>query len=236
MIYLVVEPLIDQAIAIEDARETHGGQSAPIHLPMHGDEPLVSRGQQVVFGALTAFVVAILIGLIFAVVYAKTRHRLPGAGDFWRSVTLAVVGFSTVALLPAITIPANPPAVGDEATVDRRTMLYLLSILVGVAIALAVPMFDRWLAGRDVAVATRWAVDIAVTLVAVVLVLELLPGSPDSVPPDMPATLLWEFRLASLAQLGAQWLTLGVVFGLLMQRVPAPASADEAQAAVPANA
>ena len=60
---------------------------------------------------------------------------------------------------------------------------------------------------------TRWAVDVVAAVVLVVLVLVLVPGSPDAVPADVPADLLWDFRLASLAQLAAMWLTLGLVFG-----------------------
>ena len=45
-----------------------------------------------------------------------------------------------------------------------------------------------------------------------------MPGSPDVVPDDVPADLLWDFRVASLAQLAAMWLTLGLVFGVLMER------------------
>jgi predicted cobalt transporter CbtA len=48
----------------------------------------------------------------------------------------------------------------------------------------------------------------------------------------VPASLLWDFRLASLAQLTVMWLTLGLVFGLLMERAAAPrlAAEDVAQA------
>jgi len=48
-------------------------------------------------------------------------------------------------------------------------------------------------------------------------VFALVPGTPDTVPADVPATLLWDFRLASLTQLAVMWATLGVTFGLLVQ-------------------
>jgi predicted cobalt transporter CbtA len=43
----------------------------------------------------------------------------------------------------------------------------------------------------------------------------------------VPAALLWDFRLASLAQLATMWLTLGLVFGLLLERLAAPKRAFE---------
>ena len=223
VIWLVVEPVIRRALAIEDVRSMHGGQSAPAGLPAHGgDEPLVSRAVQVVGGAVTAVLVGVAVGVIFAVVFARMRERLPGRGDFGRSMVLATIGFAAVSLLPALKIPSNPPAVGNPETVGQRTMLYAVVLLLGVAVALLVPVLDQRLAARGTVPSTRWAVDVVATVVLVVLVLVLVPGSPDAVPPDVPAALIWDFRLASLAQLATMWLTLGLVFGLLLERVAAP--------------
>lgn len=238
MIWLVVEPVIRRALVIEDRRSMHGGQSAPAGLVAHGgDEPLVSRAAQVVGGAVTSVVVGVAVGVIFAVVFARVRERLPGAGDFGRSVVLASIGFAVVSLLPALKIPSNPPAVGDPSTVGRRTMLYAVVLLLGVAVAVAVPMLDRRLARRGVVASTRWAVDIAVVVVLLGVVLVLVPGAPERVPADVPADLVWDFRLASLAQLAALWLTLGVTFGLLLERVARRSGPDvraDAGAPVPA--
>jgi predicted cobalt transporter CbtA len=200
-------------------RSVHGGQSAPGALVAHGDgEPLVSRAAQVVGGAVTSVIVGVAVGVVFAVVFARMRDRLPGRGDFGRSLVLAGIGFAAVTLLPALKIPANPPAVGDPSTVGRRTMLYAVVLLLGVAVAVAVPVLDRWVAARVEPPATRWAIDLGVTVLLVVLVLALVPGTPDQVPADVPAAVIWDFRLASLAQLATMWLTLGVAFGLLMER------------------
>ena len=232
VIWLVVEPVIRRALVIEDLRGVHGGQSAPVGLVAHGgDEPLVSRATQVVGGAVTAVIVGVAVGVIFAVVFARVRDRLPGRGDFGRSMVLAVVGFAAVSLLPAVKIPSNPPAVGDPGTVGRRTMLYAVVLLLGVAIAVVLPALDRWLAGRGRTVPTRWALDTVAGVLLVVLVLAVVPGSPDQVPADVPAAVIWDFRLASLAQLATMWLTIGLVFGLLMERVAAPERALEPVAA-----
>ncbi|MGO4597010.1 CbtA family protein [Terrabacter sp. 2RAF25] len=219
-IWLLVEPVIRRALVIEDTRSMHGGQSAG--LPLHGgDEPLVSRSAQVVGGAVTSVIVGVAVGVIFAVVFARMRDRLPGRGDLGRSLVLATVGFAAVTLLPALKIPANPPAVGDPATVGRRTTLYAVVLLLGVAIAVVVPMLDRWLDGRVSVPSTRWAIDVVAAVLLVGLVLALVPATPDQVPADVPAAVIWDFRLASLAQLGVMWLTLGLAFGLLMERAGA---------------
>jgi hypothetical protein len=197
----------------------------------------VSRSAQVVGGAVTSVLVGVAIGVVFAVVFARVRGRLPGRGDFGRSLVLAAVGFGAVTLLPALKIPANPPAVGDPQTVGRRTTLYAVVLLLGVATAVVVPMLDRWLAGRVSVPSTRWALDVVATVVLFGLVLALVPGTPDQVPADVPAAVIWDFRLASLAQLGVMWLTLGLAFGLLMERGAAVGPGDErADAAAPVSA
>ncbi|WP_423834979.1 CbtA family protein [Streptomyces manipurensis] len=58
----------------------------------------------------------------------------------------------------------------------------------------------------------------------------LLPGI-DEVPAGFPASLLWEFRLASLAVQTVLWATFGLVFGFLAERalVPHPAPKEAVQ-------
>ncbi|GAA5036169.1 hypothetical protein GCM10023258_38810 [Terrabacter aeriphilus] len=215
-IWLVVEPVIRRALVVEDLRSVHGGSSAPAH---GGGEPLVSRTAQVVGGAATSVLVGLAVGVVFAVVFARVRGRLPGGNDVGRSLVLAAVGFASVSLLPALKIPANPPAVGDPQTVGRRTLLYAVVLLLGVAIALVVPALDRALARRGTSRPTRSALDVVAVVALVVVVLVAVPSSPDAVPADVPAALLWDFRVASLAQLATLWLTLGLVFGLLVERL-----------------
>jgi predicted cobalt transporter CbtA len=210
LIWLVVEPVIRRALAIEEARSTgrHG----------HVTEPLVSRGLQVVGGAATAVVVGALFGVVFAVVFAKLRHRLPGHSDFVRSAVLTALGFCVFTLMPALKIPANPPAVGDPETVTERTLIYVLSILLGLALVFAVAGLDRHLSKSGAPDSTRYTLDMYATVAGIVAILVLAPSSPDSVPSDVPASLLWDFRLASLAQLAAMWAVLGATFGLLVDR------------------
>jgi predicted cobalt transporter CbtA len=217
VVWLVVEPVLRRALALEEPAMAHGG---------HHDEPLVSRGAQVVGGLLTTAVVGVLVGVVFAVVFARVRHRLSGGTDFGRSVLLAVLGFGVFSLLPAVKYPANPPGVGNSATVTERTLLYALSILMGLLVLTVVTMVHRALGGRRLRPAQVVGIDAVVAAAGIVAVLALLPPTPDAIPADVPADLLWDFRLASLAQLASMWATLGLVFGLLLD-------ARAEQAAVP---
>lgn len=220
VMWLVVEPVLRRALVVEAARGGHD----------HGEEPLVSRTVQVAGGLVTAVVVGVVVGVVFTVAFARLRPRLPAATDLGRSLVLASAGFAVFALLPAIQIPANPPGVGDPATVGERTLLYALTILLGLLGIGAVLAVDRVLGGK-VTVPVRAALDVSAGVVWVVALLVLVPDSPDRVPGDIPAELLWDFRVAGLAQLAVMWLALGLLFGVLVdarttrrarQAVPVP--------------
>jgi predicted cobalt transporter CbtA len=204
--WLVVEPVIRRALVIEQTREA---------LHHEHEVPLVSRTLQFWAGGVTSIVVGVIFGVVFTVVFAWLRDRIPGTTDLGRALVLAVTGFAVLTLLPALHIPANPPGVGDHDTVNQRTLIYVLTLLVGLLGVGAVRAVDRRLRPR-VTDPVRQALDIVAAVVWVGGALVLLPDSPDTVPGDVPASLLWDFRLASLAQLAIMWLVVGLVFGLLV--------------------
>lgn len=225
--WLLVEPVLRRAIAIEKARA--GSPAAGT-----ADEPLVTRSMQVVGGVLTTVVVGVLLGLVFAVVLAATRRRLPGSGEFARAVTLAAIGFGVFALLPAITYPSYPPGVGDPATVGQRSLLYGSVLLAGVLITLAVFGARAMLIRRGWAGPPRAAAVFALGVLLVAVVLAVWPAGPDQIPSAVPAGLIWDFRARSLAQHAALWSVLGVVTGLLLDRA-VPARGHAASSREPAR-
>ncbi len=129
-------------------------------------------------GAGTATVVGVLFGLVFAVVFARTRHRLPGVGDHARALWLAVIGFGVFVAMPALVIPANPPAVGEEGTVTERTLVYVLSILVALLVAGAVSALDRVLRVRGTTPPVRVSTVLAAGVVLVVVAVSAAAGQP----------------------------------------------------------
>jgi predicted cobalt transporter CbtA len=203
--WLVVEPVIRRALAVEEARGSHH----------HDEEPIVSRTVQVWGGLVTAVLVGVLFGVVFTVVFARLRQRLPASTELGRSLVLASIGFAVLTLVPAVQIPANPPGAGSPETVNERTLIYVLTLLLGLLGVGAVLAMDRRLHG----LATdpiRVALDVLLGVAWLIVLLVVLPDLPDRVPVDVPAGLLWDFRLASLAQLAVMWLVVGVVFGLLV--------------------
>lgn len=204
VMWLVVEPVIRRALLVE---ETRGGH--------HHDEPLVSRTAQVWGGLVTTVFIGVLFGVIFTVVFARLRARLPAATDLGRAMSLAAIGFAVLTILPALHIPANPPGVGGAETVNERTLIYLLTVLLGLLGVGAVLAADRALRSK-VTDPVRVALDVLLGVAWLVAMLVLMPDPPDQIPAYVPADLLWDFRIASVAQLAVMWLVVGVVFGVLV--------------------
>ncbi len=230
----LVEPSIRAAIRLEEAAagghgHDHAGD-AGAH--SHAGDALVSRPEQVVLGLATVLVVGTLIGVAFAVVHRILGDRLPGATPAGRAMALAGLGFAAFSLAPALVVPANPPAVGDAETVALRTVTYLGTIVCAVALTAAVVALAR---ARSLGPAGRTGGATALAVAGAVVLRLVLPDAADAVPAQVPADLVWEFRVASLAQLGLMWLALGAVLAVLAgpvrvargprtARVPAPAA------------
>jgi hypothetical protein len=177
---------------------------------------MFSRGTQQVGGMAAALVYGAAVGAVFALAYSAVRHRLRTADDWRAAVAVAAAGFVAVFLLPFLKYPANPPTVGDPDTIGRRTALYLLAVAWSL-----VATWGGWRAWRafvarglpeHVAVPATAATFVALAAVGLVL----LPANPD--PVNAQATLIWQFRLASLGGAATYWSVVGMMFGWLRVR------------------
>jgi predicted cobalt transporter CbtA len=202
--YVVGEPSVDAAIAIEESA--------------HGGGELVPRSLQSTVGLLTGTTVAgVTLGGLVGVLSALALGRLGRLGVRGVSLSLASMGFVSVSLLPFVAYPPNPPAVGHPETIGTRTELYFILVAISIIAAVTAVVVGHRLAARWGAwYATLSAVVgyLLVTLTAIAL----LP-SYSEVPADFPATVLYEFRVASLVTQLALWATLGVTLGELLYRL-----------------
>ena len=202
--YVVGEPSVDAAIAIEESA--------------HGGGELVPRSLQSTVGLLTGTAVAgVTLGGLVGVLSALALGRLGRLGVRGVSLSLASMGFVSVSLLPFVAYPPTPPAVGRPETIGTRTELYFILVAISIIAAVSAVVVGHRLAARWGAwYATLSAVVgyLLVTLTAIAL----LP-SYSEVPADFPATVLYEFRVASLVTQLALWATLGVTLGELLYRL-----------------
>ncbi|TKJ18273.1 CbtA family protein [Blastococcus sp. CCUG 61487] len=210
---LVTERAIAPALDLEEARTAAEGAGHD-----HGEE-LFTRGEQLVGGFLGTVLAGVVLAVVFAAVYGAVRHRLPGRSDFARVTVLAAVGFAVLALLPALKIPANPPAVGDPDTVGTRTAIYGATLLCGVVAAVLVGVLVHALRARGVGVPGTAVAAVVASAVALALILVLVPDNPDAISSDVPAAVVWDFRLASLGQLAVLWVGIGLAGGWFADRV-----------------
>jgi predicted cobalt transporter CbtA len=202
--YVVGEPSVNAAIAIEESA--------------HGGGELVPRSLQSTLGLLTGTAVAgVTLGGLVGVLSALALGRLGSLGVRGVSLSLASMGFVSVSLLPFVAYPPNPPAVGHPETIGTRTELYFILVAISIIAAVTAVAVGHRLAARWGAwYATLSAVVgyLLVTLTAIAL----LP-SYSEVPADFPATVLYEFRVASLVTQLALWATLGVTLVELLYRL-----------------
>lgn len=203
---IVVQPILGEAIALEQ-------KAGPV------SEALFSRAVQQVGGAVGTVLYGALLGVILGGVLALVRHRLPG-DDWQRAVRLAATGFTVVLLVPFLKYPGNPPGVGDPATVQRRTALYLFFVGFSILATWSGWRVMRTLGSRGRTPELALAAGIAAYVVAVAVAAVVLPGSGD--PVDAPAQLVWRFRIASLGGTALLMSVTGYVLGWRLSRSSAP--------------
>ena len=204
------EPSIQRAIDYEGARAAAAGETpAP---------ELVPRDLQRSVGLITAAAVyglafGGLFALIFAAVYGRVAQASPARTALW----LAAAAFLVIYLVPFLKYPANPPAVGNHDTIERRTGLYFLMLWISVFAGLgAVRLRAAVQKRRSATEATLLGG--ALYLLLVVGAGLVLPGVHE-VPRNFPAETLWRFREASVGTQLVLWSTIGAVFAFGADRV-----------------
>jgi hypothetical protein len=202
--FVVGEPVLDKAIALEEA-------PAGAH---HGE--VFSRSTQKVGLFFATGLFGVTVGGVFGIAYAFFRERLAANSDFKRSITLAGAVFLGAFLIPFLKYPANPPSAGDPSTIRERTAAYFTLVAFSL-----LAMLVAWLAARALKTrgfdAPRRRLMVGTGLVAVVTALYLaLPAMPSA--QGFPSGVLWAFRFSSLGTQIVFWGGLGSLFGFLCER------------------
>jgi predicted cobalt transporter CbtA len=204
--WLATEPVIEQAIALEEAHaQEHNAMPA-------SDDPVVSRNVQR-FGLVLGYALyGVALGLLFGVAYHAGRRLAPGS-ERTKALWFTATAYVCVGLLPMLKYPANPPGVGDPATIEYRQTLYLallgMAVLVGGASLLA--------ARANRSAFPRAALAAAVVLLGgAALLYVVLPNNPDA--STAPEALLSQFRLFSVLGISLFWAVFGAGFAWLLLR------------------
>jgi hypothetical protein len=234
---IFAEPAIQQAIDYESGRD-----AAQDALDKAAGQPAAAEGMEVFSRAVQANVgigVALIffgaaMGALFAVAYALYLGRAGRLRPRSLAVLVAAGGFVGMYLVPFVKYPANPPAIGQEDTIQQRSSLYLLMVACSVLFLI----LTVWLGKRLQPRFGNWnAVLIAggVFILATAIVMLILPSfgelaankqfhqktetpapltdpSGTIVFPGFPADVLFTFRLYSIGAQLVLWTTIGLVF------------------------
>ncbi|MCU1392692.1 MAG: hypothetical protein JWM34_1120 [Ilumatobacteraceae bacterium] len=220
------EPQVDKAIAFESYVN-----DTVLHEPPEAD--LVSRTLQSSAGLGTgALIYGIALGGIFAIAFAFVYGRAGLVSAKPTAALLGFLGFVGIYLAPVLKYPANPPSIGNPDTIGRRSALFLVMILCSVVSMVAAGLWWRRLTDRI----SRWNATLiagATYIVAMIVVYLVLPGVseiPQAVIPGVvraygdggvtfPPTVLWKFRMASIAIQAVLWMGIALAFGIFASKV-----------------
>jgi predicted cobalt transporter CbtA len=208
---MLLEPVIDRAIAYEEeAAHALGAHEHGVELFTRGVQANIGMG----FGVL-AFSVA--MGALFAVAYCVAYGRVGNISPRLLSVLLAGGMFLSLYVIPFLKYPASPPALSLDDTIQQRTLLYLLMVVLSAVLLVAAVALGRNLAARY----GGWSATLIAAgsyAVAVAVVMLVLPSIHET-PGDFPADVLYDFRLYSLGTQLVMWATIGLVFAPMVARV-----------------
>jgi hypothetical protein len=200
------EPHIQAAIRLEEGATV---------VPQAGSAFAVTRPAQRIGLVVGTTLAGLAVGGLFGVASAWAVGRIKG-GSWERSLKLGATAVGALVLLPALKYPPNPPAVGDPATIAQRTILYLGLMMLGSLLALAAWAAARQLATSPIPAPVRQTLVGAGIVAAAAVLFAALPTAGSNA--DVPADLLWSFRLASIVTQVTLYGGTALVFGLLAVR------------------
>jgi predicted cobalt transporter CbtA len=200
------EPPLERALAFE----------ASTAEPSASEPELVSRATQGGAGLFAAHIVygaaaGGFFSLAFAISFGRSNDLDPRA----LSGLLAIAGFVALVLVPELKYPANPPGVGEAATIGARTTLYFGMLAISLLTMILAAMLAPFLVAR----LGPWNGGLACAAVFVLITAFAAAALPavDEFPAGFPASVLWNFRMASLGARAVFWAALGLSFGVLAE-------------------
>lgn len=208
------EPPIGVAISFESAQDEakEAAAVAAGRQPEPETAEIFSRTVQSGLGLLTGLVViGAGIGCLLAIMFAFANGRIGDLGPGPTAALLAFLSLMTVYVIPSLKYPANPPSVGEPATIKYRTGLYFLMMAISIASTMGAYLLRRRLVSKY----GSWngsLIAIAAYVIVIGFFFSILPGI-NEVPAAFPAVALWNFRVASLGTQIVLWGSVALMFG-----------------------
>ncbi|HTQ36533.1 MAG TPA: CbtA family protein [Steroidobacteraceae bacterium] len=214
---VIGEPAVAIAIQFESAQdEAKAAAARAAGQPVEEEPEIFSRAVQSGVGLLTGVVgVGAGMGALFAVLFAIANGRIGTWGPGATCALLALLGWTSLYMVPALKYPANPPSVGQPDTIQIRTALYFLAMALSIASTIGAWALGRRLA-RSYGLWNGSVVALLAYLVVLTVVFQLLPPI-NEVPRNFPAVTLWNFRVASAGLQVVLWGGVALIFGTIAE-------------------
>ncbi len=206
--FVTTEPFLDEAIGIENQNLFASGEEkdTPVFWAEYNAYRVWQKGGQVLAGGI----LGLSIGSLFGVVFAYSRHVLPGQNHVKKSLVLAGLMWFTIFIIPFLKYPANPPTVGDPDTVVLRAVLYLSFIaLSGFGAVGFYRVYKKLQDRKKIFAFIGFAVYISIVFV-------LMPPNPDEI--TAPMELVNGFRVMSVTAVTVFWIANALILGLLWEK------------------
>ncbi|TBR24497.1 MAG: hypothetical protein EPO63_03790 [Candidatus Nitrosotenuis sp.] len=205
---VLVEPYLDKAIGIENQHMFASGEAKDT--PQFWAEYYSYRAWQKGGQLLSGAILGTSVGALYGIVFGYSRNILPGNSITKKALVLAAIMWITLYLIPFAKYPANPPTVGDPATIVLRETLYVAFIAISGFGALGFYQIYKRLKSRKMVAFIGYAGLIGMTFA-------LMPQNPDVITTSMD--LVNGFRAVSLVGVSAFWLSIGLILGVLWQKL-----------------
>ena len=210
--FAIVEPYLDQAIGIENQNLFESGEE--LDTPEFWVEYEGYRVWQKSGQIFAGVILGTSIGALFGIVFALSKNSLPGTNYLKKSLTLAGIMWFTMYLIPFLKYPANPPTVGDSETIVLRAILYLSFIAIsGIGALCFFKLSKKFKSKKKFVSLIGYAIFISVIFFA-------MPENPDEI--SAPMNLVDEFRLMSILGVSSFWLSVGIILGVLWNKIESP--------------
>jgi len=205
----IVEPYLDQAIGIENMGKFQSGQEHDT--PQFWENFNTYRIWQKQGQILAGGILGLSTGALFGVVFAYSRHMLPGNNNVKKALVLAGIMWFTIFFIPFLKYPANPPTVGDPNTIVLRNSLYISIIVLSGLGALGFSRIYKRIqkSMKRLLVPIGFAIYISTIFV-------LLPPNPDAI--TAPMDLVNGFRIVSALTVTMTWIVNAIILGYLWQK------------------
>ena len=206
--FAIAEPYLDEAIGIENQNlfASGEGEDTPEFWVEYNSYRVWQKGGQVLAG----MILGTSIGALFGIVYAYSRHALPGNHDIKKAFVLAGIMWLVIFLIPFLKYPGNPPTVGDPETVVLRGTLFLVFITISGFGAVGFYKLSKKFQGNKKLIS---AIGYGVFITAVAFA---MPDNPDEI--SAPMDLVNGFRVMSVLAMSSFWIAIPLILGSLWHK------------------